>query len=363
MTPMPVAIVGMDFREGPSSIRARLKALDDGPDSPSGRLRQGGLCEGVARIESCSRVEWVLSAKNAAWAAELLRGGLLKGLGEAGAGRRMHLKTSSGALHYLLRVTLGLESVAEGEHAIGRQVLRAFEAAHAAGTTDRTLHLCWHAAGRILQARKETGIGSSVGVQSLVVAELSSVDKAAPVLLLGRGEIGRQVLAALGREGFTNVDTFARVDLPRFEAAAVRAPVVLVATGGPTTWLDLPPRTDWPLVIDVGAPAQVRGASGWRSLGLDALLTRRGLCLDAESVATLHSLADEGSEGLREALESAHGHHVLEALESEKRRFFEDDVEAMLAELPAKEARRVAETLRGFTHRLLEVTRRASRAS
>lgn len=360
---MPVAVVGMDFREGPSSVRAQLKALDDSSDSPTGRLRQGGLCDGVARIESCSRIEWVLSAKNASWAAELLRSGLLKGLGESATGRRMHVKLSTGALHYLLRVTLGLESVAEGEHAIGRQVLKGFEHAHAEGTTDRTLHLCWHALGRILQARKETGVGSSVGVQSLVVGELKTVPKRADVLLLGRGEIGRQVLGALQRDGFEQVETFSRAELGAFHDRAVTAAVVVVATGGPAPWLELAARTDWPLVIDVGAPGQVLAAQGWRSLSLDALLTRRGLTLEGEALSTLNSLADEGAEGLREALESASGHHVLQALESEKRRFFEDDVEAMLAELPAKEARRVAETLRGFTHRLLEVTRRASRVS
>ncbi|MBM4784330.1 MAG: hypothetical protein GQE15_42225 [Archangiaceae bacterium] len=360
---MPVAVVGMDFREGPSSVRAQLKAIDDSADSPTGRLRQGGLCDGVARIESCSRIEWVLSAKNASWAAELLRGGLLKALGDAATGRRMHLKLSTGALHYLLRVTLGLESVAEGEHAIGRQVLKGFEHAHAEGTTDRTLHLCWHALGRILQARKETGVGSSVGVQSLVVGELRGVEKRAELLLLGRGEIGRQVSGALQREGFERVEQFSRAELARFHERAVSAPVVVVATGGPAPWLELPSRTDWPLVIDVGAPEQVLGCEGWRSLTLDALLTRRGLTLDGGALATLNTLADEGAEALREALEAAPGHQVLQALESEKRRFFEDDVEAMLAELPAKEARRVAETLRGFTHRLLEVTRRASRVS
>lgn len=358
---LPVAVVGMDFREGPSSVRAQLKAFDDSPESPSARLRESLLCEGLARIESCSRIEWVLSARDPAWAAALLKSGLLKALGPSGAGRRMHVKLSTGALHYLLRVTLGLESVAEGEHAIGRQVLKGFEQAHAAGTTDRTLHLCWHALGRVLQARKETGIGSSVGIQSLVVGELGSTPKSAEVQLLGRGEIGRQVHSALTREGFERVTTFARAELPRFHERAARSAAVVVATGGPAPWLELPPRTDWPLVIDVGAPAQVLAAEGWRALGLDALLTRRGLTLDAEALATLHTLADEGTEGLREALESAPGHHVLHALESEKRRFFEDDVGAMLAELPAKEARRVAETLRGFTHRLLEVTRRASR--
>ncbi len=360
---MPVAVVGMDFREGPSSVRALLRSIDDGPESPSARLRASNACDGIARIESCSRIEWVISAKNASWAGELLRGALLKALGETGAGRRMHAKLSTGALHYLLRVSLGLESVAEGEHAIGRQVLRAFEVAHDAGSTDRTLHLCWHAVGRLLQLRKETGVGSSVGVQSLVAAELEGLERAVPIALLGRGEIGRQIETALHRAGFSEVAGFSRAEWEVFDRRCERAAVVIVATGGPAPWLELPSRADSPLLIDVGAPVQVASAEGWRLVPLDALLGRRGLLLDERSLATLDALADEGAESLREALEAAPAGQLLQALDHEKRRFLEDDIEGVLSGLPRQEAQRVAEALRGFTHRVLEVTRRSSRAS
>lgn len=360
---MPVAVVGMDFREGPSSVRAMLKSLDDGPESPSARLRASSECEGIARIESCSRIEWVISAKNATWAAELLRGGLLKGLGEVGAGRRMHVKHSTGALLYLLRVSLGLESVAEGEHAIGRQVLRGFETAHSSGSTDRTLHLCWHAVGRLLQARKETGVASSVGVQSLVVTELDAVSRSAAVAILGRGEMGRQIEASLHRHGFAEARAFSRADWSAFDRLATTAPVVIVATGGPQTWLELPARSDAPLLIDVGAPLQVVSFEGWRLIGLDELLTRRGLLLDEASLSTLDTLANEGAESLREALDAASAGQLLQALDHEKRKFLEDDIEGVLSGLPKHEAQRVAEALRGFTHRVLEVTRRSTRVS
>lgn len=359
----PVAVVGMDFREGPSSVRARLKALDDGPESPSLRLRRDGYCDGVVRVESCSRIEWIVSAGNPQWAGELLRGALQKGAGIQPAERRLHMKASTGALSYLVRVTLGLESVAEGEHAIGRQVLRAFEHAHDEARTDRVLHLCWTALGRALQARRATGLGSTVGVQSLVVAELGPLERRAPVLVKGQGEIGRQVLAALQREGFTDVQGFTRAQAADFATRAQVASAVVVCTGGPAAWLALPARADAPSVIDIGAPAQVLHAPGWRLLPLDEVLSRRGLLLTAGALATLEQLADEATEGLREALDGTATHHVLEALESEKRRFFDADVDDVLAALPPREARRVGEALRGLTHRLLEVTRRAGRVS
>jgi glutamyl-tRNA reductase len=353
----------MDFREGPTSLRALLKRIDDMPDSPTSRLLKEQYCEGVVRIESCSRVEWVLAAENPTWAAELLRSALLKSSGQHAPERKMHVKVSQGALHYLCRVALGLESVAEGEHAIGRQVMRAFELAHEQGRTNRTLHLCWHGVGRILQARKATGVGSSVGVQSMAVAELRQGPKDALIVVKGTGEIGRAVLAALQRDGFSNARGFSRAEAVEFERHATVAAAAVVCTGGPSPWLRLPSRTDAPLVLDLGSPNQVLDAPGWRSVALDQLLSRRGLLLGSEALATLESLADEAAEGLRAALEGAEHHHVLEAIEAEKRRFFDADVEQMLAQLPAKEARMISEAFKGFTHRLLEVTRRAGRAS
>ena len=243
---VPLAVVGMDFREGPSSVRALLKAIDDAADSPSQLLRRGGEATGVVRIESCSRIEWVLSAGNPTWAAELLRGALLSRLGAAGAGagRVMHAKVSRGAISYLVRVAFGLESVAEGEHAIGRQVIKAFEAAHGLGFTDRTLNLCWHALGRMLQLRRETGAAASVGVQSLVLQELKRLSREAAVLVLGMGDIGGHVLAALRRDGFVGARGFGRADHERFAAEANSAAAVVVCSGAPRAHLRLPPRDE-----------------------------------------------------------------------------------------------------------------------
>ncbi len=398
---VPLAVIGMDFREGPSSVRAMLKAIDEADDSPSALLRRGGDATGIVRIESCSRIEWVISASNPTWAAELLRGALLSRLGAAGAGRAMHAKVSRGAVSYLVRVAFGLESVAEGEHAIGRQVIKAFEAGHALRSTDRTLNLCWHALGRMLQLRRETGASASVGVQSLVLQELRSLSREAAVLVLGIGDIGGQVLAALRRDGFIGASGFGRADQERFTAEAKRATAVVVCSGAPKAHLQLPPRGERvlggdplavvglpndangdqgssfaslrtngvgsaddtaPIVIDLGSPAQVVSAPGWARIDLDTLLARRGLTLESDSMAALQLLADQGAEALEEALDDAAQHHVLEAIESERKRFFEDDIDALVATLPPKEARRITAQLRGFTHRLLEATRRAGRA-
>ena len=65
-----------------------------------------------------------------------------------------------------------------------------------------------------------------------------------------------------------------RTELDTFLDEAKTAKAVIVCSGAPGAFLDLPARTDDPVVIDVGVPAQVRTAPGWTALTLDELLTR-----------------------------------------------------------------------------------------
>jgi hypothetical protein len=60
------------------------------------------------------------------------------------------------------------------------------------------------------------------------------------------------------------------------------------------------------------------------------VLTRRGLLLAPDALEALEALSDEASDALREALEGTSAHHVLEALEVEKRKFFDGDVDQVL---------------------------------
>src|SRR5262249_21688460 len=116
---IPLAVLGMDFRDGPTAVRSALGGLDSGSSSPTAELLASGAAKGVALLETCSRCEWVISSAQPAWAAELLKSALLSRAG--GAERRMHVRVGSAAIHYLMRVAAGLESVAEGEPAVGRQ--------------------------------------------------------------------------------------------------------------------------------------------------------------------------------------------------------------------------------------------------
>jgi glutamyl-tRNA reductase len=67
---IPLALVGMSYREAPSAVRAALVAMDCGPEGPARQLLEAGEITGVVRIESCARVEWLLASAHPAWAAE-----------------------------------------------------------------------------------------------------------------------------------------------------------------------------------------------------------------------------------------------------------------------------------------------------
>ena len=74
---IPLALVGMSYREAPSAVRAGLVAFDTETEGPARQLLDAGEITGVVRIESCARVEWLLASARPAWAAELFSAALI----------------------------------------------------------------------------------------------------------------------------------------------------------------------------------------------------------------------------------------------------------------------------------------------
>ncbi|MBL8950440.1 MAG: hypothetical protein JNK82_06665 [Myxococcaceae bacterium] len=349
-----LAVVGMDFREGPTGVRASLVALDSGADSPSAELLGSGAAHGIARLETCSRTEWVLSSENAQWAAELLRSSLMTRLDEQG--RRMHLKVGPAAAHYLMRVAAGLESLAEGEPAVGRQVLKGFEKAHAGRQTDKALNACWRAVGSLIHRRRTLApSASAAGVHSLAAAALEPLlPGGATVLVFGQGAIGKAVMRALGRY---KPKAYNRASLDAFRVAAVKADAVVVCSGADAPWLELPARDDGPVVIDVGSPEQLTGTQGWQHIALDVLLSKSGLQLPDGERELLEQACAEAGEALMKALAAPARAKALEAIDSERRDFLEVTLPRLLEGLPAKEQKRLRASIASFTHSVIKRTR------
>src|SRR5690349_11474250 len=275
---IPLALVGLSYREAPSAVRAALAAIDAEANGPSQQLLAAGEVSGVVRIESCARVEWLFAAEHPAWAAELFSA-TLTGAAENPDHLRPRVRHGAAAAGGLLRVAAGLDSVAQGEHAIGNQVLRSFERAHEAGTMCRNLHVAWKGVGEMLnRARRILPQGKTGGVQALVLQRMADIPRDTPIAVFGLGEIGQAMLRALADAGFTAVESFNRATMRAFEASLPRVRVVIVASGAPQAWATLP-EGNGRLAFDLGSPLQLVAAPGWHLTVLDELLDGHGAVL------------------------------------------------------------------------------------
>ena len=354
---VPLALVGMSYREAPSAVRAALAAIDAESGGPSQQLLAAGEISGVVRIESCARVEWLFAAPRPAWAAELFSA-MLIGATENPDRLRPRVRHGAAAAGGLLRVAAGLDSVAQGEHAIGNQVLRSFERAHEAGTVCRNLHVVWRGVGEMLgKARRILPQGRTGGVQQLVIDRITDVPRDAPIAVFGFGEIGRAMLRALADSGFTAVESFNRASMRAFEGAVSRAEVVVVASGAPHAWLTLPPG-DGRRVFDLGSPLQIVAAPGWQMTQLDELLDGHGAVLPDTEYAALDAECSAGTEKICQTLLAPPPSDTLAAMTAIRTEFMQNKLPGLLEGLPPQRARRLTSEVNAMLHEFISAARR-----
>jgi hypothetical protein len=355
---IPLALVGMSYREAPSAVRAALAAFDSEATGPSRQLLEAEEITGVVRIESCARVEWLLASARPSWAAELFSAALI-GAAENPDRVRPRVRHGAAAVGGLLRVAAGLDSVAQGEHAIGRQVLRAFERAHEDGTVCRSLHVAWRGVGDLLnRARRILPQGRTGGVQALVVQRLAGVPRNEAVAVFGLGEIGQAMLRALADAGFTAVESFNRASMRAFEAYVRRAANVIVCSGAPAGWLHLPERTGAPRVFDLGSPLQLLSAPGWQLTALDELLDGNGAVLPEAEFAALEMECAGCAERICQTLLAPPPSDTLAAMTAMRTEFMQNKLPALLEGMPPQRARKVTSEVNAMLHQFISAARR-----
>jgi glutamyl-tRNA reductase len=355
---IPLALVGMSYREAPSAVRAALSAFDSDLSGPSRQLLDAAEITGVVRVESCARVEWLLASERPSWAAELFSAALI-GATENPDHVRPRVRHGAAAVGGLLRVAAGLDSVAQGEHAIGNQVLRAFERAHEAGTVCRSLHVAWRGVGDLLnRARRILPQGRTGGVQALVMQRLTSVPRDAPIAVFGLGEIGQAMLRALADAGFTAVESFNRASMRAFEGAVQRVETLIVASGAPHAWLTLPPAAEIRQVFDLGSPLQIVAAPGWRLTTLDELLDGNGAVLPEAEFAALEMECAGVAEKICQTLLAPPPSDTLAAMTAMRTEFMQNKLPALLEGMPPQRARKVTSEVNAMLHQFISAARR-----
>lgn len=352
MTGAPVAVVGLSWRNANTAIRSQIAAITE----PLTTLRESGYLTGAACVSTCSRTEWVITSDQPEWAANLLRGAIASRV-DGLSPDLVQVRAGTSALHYLMRVAVGLDSVAEGESAVGRQVLRAFEHARRDGASDGRLNRVWRHLERVIHLRRETVPATqSLGVQSLVRETLKD-SGARRVAILGRGEFGQAMERSL--RAMCDVTVYGRQSLDELLTESQTFDAIVVCTAGTHPWFELPPRVGTALCIDAGSPPQVKSAPGWTSIGLDLLLGRSELRLTDDERTRLETLVETSSATLLTELTQPKRASTLAAIDAERAAFLNEQLPALLASLPPKEARKVRQAVGAFTHRLILKTREA----
>ncbi len=342
-----LASLSCTFRDANATTRMALVDVDDASDSPTEALKERGLVSGIVRVETCSRVEWIVSSSSSKWSLDLLEAAFRKRTPIQAGQLRRHF--GAGAALHVFRTCLGLDSLVEAEGAVGKQVTRAFQQAHADKQVDEVLRSLWkHVDGVRHQAREAGLLRNNFGVQSLVKRALEERGLTNRVLILGRGEIGRAVASALG----PGAQTFGRDGLSSFLAQAVNADALVICTGGHAPWIDLPAHRG--VLIDVGFPPQVRSASGWQQLTLDELLSNDSIELKAGDRHQLEELCIGGADEMVQHLQASAQRKAMGALDAERQSFFEEEWPRLTKDLKPAQADFLKQEFSAFTHRLMK---------
>lgn len=203
------------FRNAPIHILERF-TIRDLESAYVQFKKHSGLDECVI-IQTCNRIELFGKAENyniskikKTWAS-------LTGLEEDAFEENIEFVENLEAIHHLLKLTSGLDSMVIGEEQILGQIKNSITSARNAKASGQHLNNLFDKAIRVgTRIRNSSGInrgGISVGSMAVKLAE-ENVDelKLKKILLIGTGEVSTLVAKSLGRRGYDFVVTSRTMD-------------------------------------------------------------------------------------------------------------------------------------------------------
>lgn len=277
---IPLVIVGYDFKIASSSLRERLSTSPEDRTNLRDSIRKMDPEAGLLVLETCNRMEWVISTRIPGWIAEILRARMVRLIqksGFSGSVPEPKIYSEREALSHIIRVVSGMESLAVGEAQIAGQFQAALRLAQKENTSSRILNRLAHLAGRMARFGYSAGIRSNdkTGIHSLTSGYLR--DYFGPeirnrtVLVAGMGKIGRKTASLIEENNSCRVIRFNRTvtarhrgewePLHKLNDFIPRSDALITATGAPspvisTISLDSK-RSRKFLVMDMGIPLQV----------------------------------------------------------------------------------------------------------
>ncbi len=278
---IPLVIVGYDFKIASSSLREKLTMTREDRRHLLNSIRKMDPTAGLMALETCNRMEWIVSTQIPGWIAEILRARILRLIQKSEVASRISVPHPKiyreyNALVHVIRVVSGMESLAVGEAQIAGQFQEALRRAQKEKASNRILNRLAHLAGRMARFGYDTGIRSNhkTGIHGMTADYLKNYFgpeiKDRTILVAGMGKIGRKT-ASLLEESCRRTIRLNRTihsqhrgkwePFYKLNELLSRSDALIVATGAPRpviNHLPLNPKKNRKfLIMDIGIPLQV----------------------------------------------------------------------------------------------------------
>ena len=284
-TEIPLLVVGFDFRTASSTLREKLVTTSEDREYIFQSIKRHDPSAGFLVLETCNRIEWIISTTMGQWISQVLSAWMLnrwqQSFPELEDFPVPYEFIGKDAVFHVLRVVVGLESLATGEAQIAGQFQNNLKRAQKEKTSSPVINRLSHVAGRIARSGYKIGFRSNYrkGIHGLVTKYMhhhfgeDMSDKT--ILVAGMGSIGRRTAALLAESCKCRVIRFNRTvreenegnwfPMEQLSKGINEADALVVATGGivpviGTEAVEPDKLSDTLLIMDIGIPRQVRKA-------------------------------------------------------------------------------------------------------
>ena len=365
---MSIVVIGVNHRTGPLALLERVSVtVESLPKAIAGLTSRVNIREAVV-LSTCNRTEVYAVAERFHGAYSDIRDFLceLGSLSPDELHPHLYSQHDEAAVAHLFEVASGLDSAVLGETEILGQVRNAWELAQAEGGAKATLNLLFrHALETGKRARTETGISRSTTSVSHAAVEMATERlgtlQGRRVLVVGAGEMGEGIAAALVSAGASDITVTNRTEARAEQLAArvngrvvpfheltqiiAQVDVLLTCTGAGSVIIDSDTVSNARvgintelLIVDIAVPRDVDSAAA---------------LLDGVTLLDLDNLRDWAAKGIEKRAAEA---DLVRVIVSEEVERFSIDVTARQAAPLVAQLHEHAESIR-----LAELDRFATR--
>jgi len=281
---IPLLLVGYDFRRASSELREKLLTGKEERKYIFKSLGKYDRSAGILFLETCNRIEWIVSTQFSDWISEIFTAWMIRKwqpfFPETASNSPLlpYVYTGQNAVNHILKVVVGMESLATGEAQIATQFQFAIKEAQREKTSSVIINKLSHIAGRISKTGARIGFRSNhkQGIHGLVVRFIENYFQRdlnkKTILVAGMGEIGRRTSTLLREMLQCKVQSLNRTINPehlkewrplnQLKPLSIKADALIVATGSPVPVIDIgniaiDDRQAKLLIMDIGIPRQV----------------------------------------------------------------------------------------------------------